>query len=201
MHRCLRCPNLKKELKDLKTERDTLKNKISQLEEMRVEDEKEKVKNRMDTKRKDGMIREKNTKIADLERTNKIQLEEIDDLKKTKENITTKKRDLVEEKKKLEKQIGELKDENEQLKLKLKVQIEKQIGELKTQKKELRLKLQVQTDLEKLNQLKTHNDVLSSQIEELNKKLKSSESECKRLQEELKKYKNCKYVLTKINVP
>ena len=201
MHRCLRCPNLKKELKDLKTERDTLKNKISQLEEMRVEDEKEKVKNMMDTKRKDGMIREKNTKIADLERTNKIQLEEIKDLKKTKENITTKKRDLVEEKKKLEKQVGELKDENEQLKLKLKVQIEKQIGELKTQKKELRLKLQVQTDPEKLNQLKTQNDVLSSQIEELNKKLKSSESECKRLQEELKKYKNCKYVLTKINVP
>ena len=194
MHRCLRCPNLKKEINDLKTERDTLKNKISQLEEMRVEDEKEKVKNRMDTKRKDGMIREKNTKIADLERTNKIQLEDI-------KNIQTKKRDLVEEKKKLEKQIGELKDENEELKLKLKVQIEKQIGELKVQKKELRLKLQVQTDLEKLNQLRTQNDALSSQMEELNKKLKSSESECKRLQEELKKYKNCKYVLTKINVP
>ena len=194
MHRCLRCPNLKKEINDLKTERDTLKNKISQLEEMRVEDEKEKVKNRMDTKRKDGMIREKNTKIADLERTNKIQLEEI-------KNIQTKKGDLVEEKKKLEKQIGELKDENEELKLKLKVQIEKQIGELKVQKKELRLKLQVQTDLEKLNQLRTQNDALSSQMEELNKKLKSSESECKRLQEELKKYKNCKYVLTKINVP
>ena len=192
---------MKKELKDLKTERDTLKNKISQLEEMRVEDEKEKVKNRMDTKRKDGMIREKNTKIADLERTNKIHLEEIEDLKKTNENIKTKKRDLVEEKKKLEKQIGELKDENEELKLKLKVQIEKQIGELKAQKKELRLKLQVQTDQEELNQLKTENDVLSSQIEELNKKLKSSESECKRLQEELRKYKNCKYVLTKINVP
>ena len=63
------------------------------------------------------------------------------------------------------------------------------------------MKLQVQTDLEELNQLKTQNDVLSSQVEELNKKLKSSESECKRLQEELKKYKNCKYVLTKINVP
>ena len=196
MHRCLRCPNLEKELNDLKTERDTLKNKISQLEEMRVEDEKEKVKNRMDTKRKDGMIREKNTKIADLERTNKIQLEEIEDLKKTKENIKAKKRDLVEEKKKLEKQIGELKAKNEELKLKLQVQIEKQ-----AQKKELRLKLQVQTDLEELNQLKTQNDVLSSQVEELNKKLKSSESECKRLQEELKKYKNCKYVLTKINVP
>ena len=194
MHRCLRCPNLKKEINDLKTERDTLKNKISQPEEMRVEDEKEKVKNRMDTKRKDGMIREKNTKIADLERTNKIQLEDI-------KNIQTKKRDLVEEKKKLEKQIGELKDENEELKLKLKVQMEKQIGELKAQKKELRLKLQVQTDLEELNQLRTQNDALSSQMEELNKKLKSSESECKRLQEELKKYKNCKYVLTKTNVP
>ena len=194
MHRCLRCPNLKKEINDLKTERDTLKTKISQLEEMRVEDEKEKVKNRMDTKRKDGMIREKNTKIADLERTNKIQLEDI-------ENIKTKKRDLVEEKKKLEKQIGELKDENEELKLKLKVQIEKQIGELKVQKKELRLKLQVQTDPEELNPQRTQNDALSSQMEELNKKLKSSESECKRLQEELKKYKNCKYVLTKINVP
>ena len=194
MHRCLRCPNLKKEINDLKTERDTLKNKISQLEEMRVEDEKEKVKNRMDTKRKEKIIRENNTKIADLEKKNKIQLDDIEDLKKERENIKTKKRDLVEEKKKLEKQIGELKDENEELKLKLKGQIEKQIGVLKAQKKELRLKLQVQADLEELNQLKTQNGDLSSQIEELNRKLKSSESEYKRLQEELKKYKNCKYI-------
>ena len=187
MHRCLRCPNLEKELNDLKAERVTFKNKISQLEGMRVEDEKEKEKKRKDTKRKDEMIREKNTKIADLESTNKIQLEEIEDLKKTMENIKTKKRDLVEEKKKLEKQIGELKDENEELKLKLKVQMERQIGELKVQKKELRLKVQVQRDLEELNQLRTQNGVLSSQMEELNEKLKSSESECKRLQEELKK--------------
>ena len=92
MHRCLRCPNLKKEINDLKTERDTLKNKISQLEEMRVEDEKEKVKNRMDTKRKDGMIREKNTKIADLERTNKIQLEDIKIFRRRKEILWKKRK-------------------------------------------------------------------------------------------------------------
>ena len=65
-----------------------------------------------------------------------------------------------------------------------------QIGELKADKEELKLKLQVQTDPEELDQLKTQNGDLSSQIEELNKKVKSSESECKRLQEELKKYIN-----------
>ena len=82
MHICLRCPNLKKELNDLKTETDTLKNKISQLEQMRVEDEKEKEKKRKDTKRKEKIIRENNTKIADLEKTNKILLDHIEKLKR-----------------------------------------------------------------------------------------------------------------------
>ena len=65
-----------------------------------------------------------------------------------------------------------------------------QIEELKADKEELKLKLQVQTDPEELDQLKTQNGDLSSQIEELNKKVKSSESEYKRLQEKLKKYIN-----------
>ena len=128
MHRCLRCPNLEKELKDLKAERDTLKNKISQLEGMSADDEQK----RMGTKTKDEIIK-----------------------------------DLVEEKKMMKKQIEGLKA-----------------------KKELKLKLLVQTDPEELDQLKTQNGDLSSQIEELNRKVKSSESECKRLQEELKKYSN-----------
>ena len=58
------------------------------------------------------------------------------------------------------------------------------------------MKLQVQTDPKELDQLKTQNGDLSSQIEELNRKVKSSESECKRLQEELKKsskYRSRKY--------
>ena len=58
------------------------------------------------------------------------------------------------------------------------------------------MKLQVQTDLKGLDQLKTQNGDLSSQIEELNRKVKSSESESKRLQEELKKsskYRSRKY--------
>ena len=78
-----------------------------------------------------------------------------------------------------------------------------QTGELQAEKEELKLKLQVQTDPEELDQLKPQNGDLSSQIEELNKKLKSSESECKRLQEELEKYnkfRSRKYIRTKINV-
>ena len=63
-----------------------------------------------------------------------------------------------------------------------------QTGELKAEKEGLKLKLQVQTDPEELDPLKTQNSDLLSQIEELNKKVKSSESECKRLQEELEKY-------------
>ena len=94
MHICLRCPNLKKELNDLKTETDALKNKISQLEHMRVEDEKEKEKKRKDTKRKEKIIRKNNTKIADLEETNKIQLDHIERLKRINEKIKKKKRDL-----------------------------------------------------------------------------------------------------------
>ena len=65
-----------------------------------------------------------------------------------------------------------------------------QIEELKADKEELKLKLQVQTYPEELDQLKTENGDLSSQVEELKKKVKSSESEYKRLQEELKKYNN-----------
>ena len=200
-NRCLQCPNLEKELNGLKTENDTLKNKISQLERKEKKKKAEKEKNRTDMKRKDEIIRENNTKIADLERTNKSQLENIEQLKRKNEKVKKKKRDLIEEKKKMKKQIGELKAENKELKLKLEIQMKKHIGELETLVEELRLKLQVQKDPEELNQLKTQNGVLLSQIEELNRKVKSSESECKRLQEELKKYKNCKYVLTKINVP
>ncbi|CAH3147687.1 unnamed protein product [Pocillopora meandrina] len=189
-NRCLQCPNLEKELNGLKTENDTLKNKISQLERKEKKKKAEKEKNRTDMKRKDEIIRENNTKIADLERTNKSQLENIEQLKRKNEKVKKKKRDLIEEKKKMKKQIGELKAENKELKLKLEIQMKKHIGELETLVEELRLKLQVQKDPEELNQLKTQNGVLLSQIEELNRKVKSSESECKRLQEELKKYKN-----------
>ena len=161
MHICLRCPNLKKELNDLKTETDALKNKISQLEQMRVEDEKEKEKKRKDTKRKEKIIRKNNTKIADLEKTNKIQQDHIERLKRINEKIKKKKRDLVEENEKMVEQIGELKS-----------------------------KLQFQTYPEELDQLKTENGDLSSQVEELKKKVESSESEYKRLQEKLKKYSN-----------
>ena len=78
-----------------------------------------------------------------------------------------------------------------------------QTGELKAEKEGLKLKLQVQTDPEELDPLKTQNSDLLSEIEELNKKVKSSESECKRLQEELEKYnkfRSRKYIRTKINV-
>ena len=115
--RCLRCPNLEKELKDLKAERDTLKNKISQLEDMSADDEQK----RIGTKTKDEIIK-----------------------------------DLVEEKK----------------------MMRKQIEGLKAKEGELKLKLQVQTNPEELDQLKFQIFDLLNQIEELNRKEKSSESEC-----------------------
>ena len=115
--RCLRCPNLEKELKDLKAERDTLKNKISQLEDMSADDEQK----RIGTKTKDEIIK-----------------------------------DLVEEKK----------------------MMKKQIEGLKAKEGELKLKLQVQTNPEELDQLKFQIFDLLNQIEELNRKEKSSESEC-----------------------
>ena len=171
MDRCLRCLNLEKELNELKTERATLKNQISQLEDMRADDEQK----RKDTETKDEIIRENNTKIADLERKNKIQIDYIEKFKRTNEKIKKKRRDLVEEKKMMKKQIEGLKAEEE----------------------ELKLKLLVQTDPEELDQLKTQNSDLSRQIEELNRKVKSSESEYKRLQEELEecnKFQNGKYI-------
>ena len=115
--RCLRCPKLEKELKDLKAERDTLKNKISQLEDMSADDEQK----RIGTKTKDEIIK-----------------------------------NLVEEKK----------------------MMRKQIEGLKAKEGELKLKLQVQTNPEELDQLKFQIFDLLNQIEELNRKEKSSESEC-----------------------
>ena len=116
-NKCLRCSKLEKELKDLKAERDTLKNKISQLEDMSADDEQK----RIGTKTKDEIIK-----------------------------------DLVEEKK----------------------MMRKQIEGLKAKEGELKLKLQVQTNPEELDQLKFQIFDLLNQIEELNRKEKSSESEC-----------------------
>ena len=116
-NKCLRCSKLEKELKDLKAERDTLKNKICQLEGMSADGEQK----RIGTKTKDEIIK-----------------------------------DLVEEKK----------------------MMRKQIEGLKAKEGELKLKLQVQTNPEELDQLKFQIFDLLNQIEELNRKEKSSESEC-----------------------
>ena len=158
---------MEKGINELKTEIATLKNKISQLESMGADNKKKEEKIRKDTKRKNEIIRGNKTKIADLEKMNKILQNRIEKLKRMNDKTKTKKKDLVEENKKMVEQIRELKAEKEEPKL-----------------------LQVQTDLEELNQLKTQNGDLSSQIEELNRKVKSSESECKRLKEELEKSYN-----------
>lgn len=162
MNRCLQYPNLERESNNLKTQRETFINKISQLEGMHAEDE----QRRENSKKKDQIIRKNNTKIADLEKTNKIQVNHIDDLTRTNEKIKTEKSYLVEEKEKMKKQIEELKAEKDEQKSKLQVQMEKQIGDLKAEKEELRLKLQAKTDQEELDQLKTQVGDLSSQIEE-----------------------------------
>ena len=77
---------------------------------------------RKDTKIKDQIIRENNTKISSLERNNKIQLDHVEELKRINEKTKTKKRDLVEKKKKMVEQIEELKADKEELKLKLQLQ-------------------------------------------------------------------------------
>ena len=164
MNRCLQYPNLERESNNLKTQGETFINKISQLEGMHAEDE----QRRETSKKKDQIIRKNNTKIADLEETNKIQLDHIERLKRINEKIKKKKRDLLEENEKMVEQIGEL----------------------KADKEELKSKLQFQTYPEELDQLKTENGDLSSQVEELKKEVESSESEYKRLQEKLKKYSN-----------
>ena len=61
---------------------------------MRVEDEKEKEKKRKDTKRMEKIIRKNNTKIADLEETNKIQLDHIEELKEWMKRLRRRKENL-----------------------------------------------------------------------------------------------------------
>ena len=63
MHRCLRCPNLEKELNDLKKKRKRHIKKQNQLKDMCADDEQK----RKDTETKDEIIRENNTKITSLE--------------------------------------------------------------------------------------------------------------------------------------
>ena len=75
--------------------------------------------------------------------------------------------------------------------------MKKQIEGLKAKEGELKLKLQVQTNPEELDQLKFQIFDLLNQIEELNRKEKSSESECYRLKEEPKKcskFRSRKYI-------
>ena len=154
MHRCLRCPNLEKEINDLKEERYTLKNKISQLEDMRAEDEQK----REDTKTKDEIIRENNTKIADLERKNGIQLDYIKNLEGIVEYTTTRNERMVE-------QIEGLKAVKEEPRLKLQVQTDpEELDQLKTHIDEL------SSQVEKLNKKVESSESECKRLQEVLKK-------------------------------
>ena len=135
---------------------------------MRADDEQK----RKDTETKDKIIRENNTKIADLERKNEIQLDHIEKFKRKNEKIKTKKRDLVEEKEMMKKQIEILKAEKQHLKLKLN-QLKTQNDDLSSQIEELERKVE-SSELEYMR--------LQEELEKCNK------------------FQNRKYIWTKINV-
>ena len=156
---------MEKELNDIKTKRETIKNKISQLELKHKEDRKKWDEEKKD---KDKKIQENELEINNLKKTNEKQ-------QKLKERLTKKKTDL-------EKKKNELVEENK----KIVAQREKLMAE----KEELEKALCVQTGYKELDRLKAENGQLSAKIEQLSKRVNSSELECKRLQEDLKKYIN-----------
>ena len=162
---------MEEDLNDIKAERDRLLNDSSQL---KGQDDKQGWKNTQDE-----IIKEKETKIRNLE-----------ERKKT----------LVEEYEKLQKRFEEtfLKEKEEENK-KIKEQIEK----LKAKKEELELRLKNQIDPEELSRLKAEKCELSTQLIMLTKTASNSLKECQKLKEERKNlnFRSRKYIGTMIIAP
>ncbi|XP_022785945.1 coiled-coil domain-containing protein 150-like [Stylophora pistillata] len=124
---CFRCPALEKELNDVKGERDSLK-----------------------------------IKIANSDQMNKGQREQIRKLKKSNRPVKVEKNEAIKP--------------NEEM--------AEEVQKPEAEKKELEMKLNGEINLE------AENEKLSTEIEELKKKAKDAEFECKFLQEELKTFIN-----------
>lgn len=95
---CLRCLDLEKELDDIKTKRETIKNQISQLELKHKENKK---KWDEDRKEKDKKIKENQLEIGNLKKTTEKQQKQKEKLSKKKTEMEKKKNEVMEENKKL----------------------------------------------------------------------------------------------------
>ena len=115
---------------------------------------------------------------------------ELNDVEEERDSLKTKSGQPDQTNKSQLERKRKLKTNNKQVKVERNEAIEpnkvmvEQIQKLEAEKKELEMKLNGQTDL------KAENEELSTQMEKLKKKANNSEFECKRLQEELKKYIN-----------
>lgn len=132
------------------------------------------------------IIKEKETKIRNLEERHKTLLEEYEKLQERIEKTFLKeKEEVLEENKKVV-------EENEKIK--------EQIEKLKAKKEELELRLKNQIDPEELSQLKAEKCELSTQLFKLTKTASNSLKECQKLKEERKNlnFRSRKYIGTMI---
>ena len=132
------------------------------------------------------IIKEKETKIRNLEERHITLLEEYEKLQKRIEKTFLKeKEEVLEENKKVV-------EENEKIK--------EQIEKLKAKKEELELRLKNQIDPEELSRLKAEKCELSTQLIKLTKTASNSLKECQKLKEERKNlnFRSRKYIGTMI---
>lgn len=132
------------------------------------------------------IIKEKETKIRNLEERYKTLLEEYEKLQERIEKTFLKeKEEVLEENKKVV-------EENEKIK--------EQIEKLKAKKEELELRLKNQIDPEELSRLKAEKCELSTQLIKLTKTASNSLKECQKLKEERKNlnFRSRKYIGTMI---
>ena len=135
------------------------------------------------------IIKEKETKIRNLEERHKTLLEEYEKLQERIEKTFLKeKEEVLEENKKVV-------EENKKTK--------EQIEKLKAKKEELELRLKNQIDPEELSRLKAEKCELSTQLIKLTKTASNSLKECQKLKEERKNlnFRSRKYIGTMIIAP
>ena len=178
---CRRCLEFEEDLNVIKAERDRLLNDSSQL---KGQDDKQGWKNTQDE-----IIKEKETKIRNLEKRNKTLVEEYQKLqKRIEETLLKEKEEVLEENKKVVEEHKKIKE---------------QIEKLKEKKEELELRFKNQIDPEELSRLKAEKCKLSTQPIKLTETVSNSLKECQKLKEERKNlnFRSRKYIGTMIIAP
>ena len=178
---CRRCLELEEDLNVIKAERDRLLNDSSQL---KGQDDKQGWKNTQDE-----IIKEKETKIRNLEKRNKTLVEEYQKLqKRIEETLLKEKEEVLEENKKVVEEHKKIKE---------------QIEKLKEKKEELELRFKNQIDPEELSRLKAEKCKLSTQPIKLTETVSNSLKECQKLKEERKNlnFRSRRYIGTMIIAP